>query len=132
MLTPVEKFLASATAWAARQPAVKALALVGSHARGTARPDSDVDLLILGEDAAELVHHVEWTSRFGEVTRSTVEDWGRVKSIRVWYADGLEVEFGVTTPDWALEPDEGTWGVVRDGLRVLLDHDGVLRRLVRE
>jgi len=132
MLTPVEKFLASATAWAARQPAVKALALVGSHARGTARPDSDVDLLILGEGAAELVHHVEWTSRFGEVTRSTVEDWARVKSIRVWYADGLEVEFGVTTPDWALEPDEGTWGVVRDGLRVLLDHDGVLRRLVRE
>jgi predicted nucleotidyltransferase len=33
--------------WATAEPTIKALALVGSHARGTARADSDIDLVLL-------------------------------------------------------------------------------------
>ena len=31
--------------WAKAQPKIRAVALVGSHARGTARPDSDIDVM---------------------------------------------------------------------------------------
>jgi hypothetical protein len=64
----------------------------------------------------------QWTAVFGALIRQQVEDWGRVTSLRTWYADGREVEFGLTTPAWAAQPlDEGTRRVVCDGMRVLYD-----------
>lgn len=117
----IDKLLADVCAWAAERGEIRAVALVGSHARGVPRPDSDVDLVILTERPRDLLEDLGWTVTFGTVDRSLREDWGRVTSVRVWYAAGPEVEFGVTTPDWALVPDEGTLRVVRDGLRVLFD-----------
>jgi Nucleotidyltransferase domain len=43
----VERLLERAVAWARRQPDIRGLALVGSWARGNARADSDVDLVVL-------------------------------------------------------------------------------------
>jgi hypothetical protein len=49
-----------------------------------------------------------------------VEDYGKVTSLRLWYRNGPEVEFGLTTPDWAAPPlDEGTRRVITDGMVVL-------------
>ena len=62
------------------------------------------------------------------VVRVVVEDWGRVTSLRAWYAGGLEVEFGLATIDWATRPDEGTRRVLGDGAHVLLDRDGIFAR----
>jgi predicted nucleotidyltransferase len=126
----IERFVESVLAWAATRPDVRAIALVGSHARGDARPDSDVDLLLLAERPHELARDADWVRRFGDVSRAAVEDWGRVTSLRVWYAAGPEVEFGLATPDWATAPDEGSLRVVADGFRALLDRDGTLARLV--
>jgi hypothetical protein len=57
---------------------------------------------------------------FGEVIRRQVEDYGRLTSLRVWYADGGEVEFGLSTPDWIAEPlDEGTAAVIAGGIKIL-------------
>jgi hypothetical protein len=43
-----------------------------------------------------------------------------VTSLRVWYADGPEVEFGFATPGWMASPlDDGTRKVLEDGFRVL-------------
>ena len=125
-----ERLIDEVLAWAARRPDVRAVALVGSHARGDARPDSDVDLLLLAERPDELVRDAAWVRGFGDVSRVAVEDWGRVTSVRVWYARGPEVEFALATPDWATAPDEGTRRVVSDGFRALLDRDGALARLV--
>jgi hypothetical protein len=45
-----------------------------------------------------------------------------VTSLRVWYADGLEVEFGIADRDWASAPlDAGTRRVLEEGLVVLFD-----------
>lgn len=51
------------------------------------------------------------------------EDWGRVASLRVLYEDnGLEVEFGITTPIWVSKPlDEGTLRVFAYGYEVIVD-----------
>ena len=125
----IDAFLARVSEWAARSPGVRGLLLVGSHARGEARPDSDVDLILLCDSVTALVADPSWTSRFGPVTRIAVEDWGRVTSIRAWYDDGREVEFALATLDWATRPDAGTRRVLEDGYRVLLDREGVLGSL---
>ena len=59
------------------------------------------------------------------------EDWGRLRSVRVHYFAGLEVEFGFVSSDWAsTDPVEaGTKQVVQGGLRPLYDPHGLLRRL---
>ncbi|MBN1315772.1 MAG: nucleotidyltransferase domain-containing protein, partial [Anaerolineales bacterium] len=43
----VEQFLSAVVTWASAKPDIVAVALVGSHARGTSGPGSDVDLVIL-------------------------------------------------------------------------------------
>jgi hypothetical protein len=50
---------------------------------------------------------------------------------RVWYGDGLEVEFSLTDPGWAsLPPDPGTQEVVSDGAQILFDREGTLAMLL--
>jgi hypothetical protein len=127
----LDELLESVTRWAARRDDVTAIALVGSHARGAARPDSDVDLVLIVERPADLLADTSWLRSFGPIGRQSVESWGRVTSVRVWYSDGPEVEFGFTTPEWATHPDEGTRRVVSDGIRILMDREGVLARLLR-
>ena len=128
----LDQLLEDATSWAEAQADVVGLALVGSHARGGARDDSDVDLVLLSNDPTRYFADTQWIARFGVVERQHVEHWGKVTSIRVWYAGGLEVEFGIATPDWAALPiDDGTQRVVAGGFKVLLDRSGALSALVR-
>jgi len=122
----VEDLMRALRAWAEAEPSVEAVALVGSHARGDARPDSDVDLIVLSAEPARLLHDRDWVTRFGPVQSASLEDWGRVTSLRVRYEDGLELEFGIAAPEWATHPDVGTRRVVSDGLRVLWDPRGLL------
>jgi predicted nucleotidyltransferase len=127
MADPVDALLRAATLWAANEDRIAALGLLGSRARGTPRPDSDVDLLVLTGSVAAFFDDVRWVERFGRATRSASEDWGRVRSLRVWYPSGLEVEFSFAPLDWAARPlDSGTARVLRDGCRVLFDRSGVL------
>lgn len=121
----MKAFLREVREWAESDESVAAVGLVGSHARGDARPDSDVDLLVLSSSPTQLLENRGWTSRFGVVKAAEVEDWGRVTSLRVWYESGLEVECGFATLDWATSPDDGTRRVVSDGLRVLWDPNGL-------
>ncbi|HYP23308.1 MAG TPA: nucleotidyltransferase domain-containing protein [Actinomycetota bacterium] len=118
---------------AARPDAVGA-ALVGSHARGQARADSDVDLMIVTTSPGGYLSDTSWTRAFGETESVEVEEWGAVTSVRVRYVMGAEVEFGITTPEWTKTSpiDPGTKRVVQAGFRILLDRDGSLRALHEE
>jgi hypothetical protein len=111
---------------------VQAVALAGSHATGRARPDSDVDLIVLCDDPGSLLSDRAWLGEFGAVAGVAVEDWGAVTSLRVLYASGLEVEWGLGRPSWAatVPLDAGTARVARDGLRPLHDPNGLLAALV--
>lgn len=127
----VDRFLFSVTDWAAARLDITGLVLVGSYARNEARPDSDIDLVLLTANPQALLEDVSWVSQFGEVESRETEYWGRVTSIRVHYRNGLEVEFGISTPDWASVPvDEGTRRVVTDGMMVLLDRERKLADLL--
>lgn len=113
--------------WAAAQTDIIAVGLVGSHARNTAREDSDVDLVIITEEPGKFLAKSEWTVIFGAVAKQQVEDYGMLISLRVWYQTGLEVEYGLTTRAWAQVPlDKGTQAVVNDGMRVLFEREPLL------
>src|SRR5512138_1534227 len=128
-MKPAEEFIHQFTVWVQSQPDVRAAALVGSYARRQARPDSDVDLVLICSRAADYLADLSWTLQFGEVREHQVEDYGKVISIRAWYEDGLEVEYGITDEDWAASPlDEGTRRVISDGMVVLYEQDSLLSR----
>jgi len=122
----IARLILDVQAWAAGRPDVLGVALVGSHARGAARPDSDVDLVIACQRPRLLLDDTRWIGMFGAPMRTMGEDWGRVTSLRVWYANGLEVEFGITDRDWGSAPLEaGTRAVIEDGCIVLYDRGHV-------
>lgn len=116
----IEPFLARLLQWAQQRPDIAAVALVGSHARDQARPDSDIDLVVLVETPKDLLEDTGWVRAMGLPLRQEVEDWGNVISLRVWYAGGPEVEYGLTGLDWGSDPaDEGAQRVMADGMKVL-------------
>jgi len=122
--------------WAKAQENVRGLALVGSHARNAARPDSDIDLVVLAQnprnfrDAAWLTT-IEWSRAGVHPVKWSHEEYGVVWSLRAWFEPECEVEFGFASLSWAdASPvDEGTRRVISDGCRVLYDPDGLLKRL---
>jgi predicted nucleotidyltransferase len=111
---------------------VRALLVVGSVARGDARPDSDVDVVLLATEPERYLGRIDWVRTFGATRHTEIEDYGRLVSIRAVYRSGLEVEFGIAAPDWAEAPfDPGTEEVARGGIVVLLDRDGHATALAR-
>jgi predicted nucleotidyltransferase len=118
----IKDFLDAVTDWAAAQPDIKAVALIGSYARGAATDKSDIDLLILVAEPHQYLADTSWTTQFGLVAKQQLEDYGRVTSLRVWYVDGYEVEYGLTTPAWIQPPwDKGTQLVLESGLKILFE-----------
>jgi hypothetical protein len=67
--------------------------------------------------------------RFGTVEKQQIEDYGNLTSLRVWYREGLEIEYGLTDERWAAIPlDEGTRRVMAGGIRVLFERGDMLSR----
>ena len=125
-----EKYIEKVRQWACAEDRISALALVGSHARQQARPDSDIDFVIISDDVAQLAKDVSWINRFGTVKSQTKEKWGIVTAVRVFYADGQEIEFGLASKSWAGNPaDAGTERVVKDGMVILKDTEKLLEKL---
>jgi len=132
MTNPAEnlaRFLQQVAEWASDQKDIHAVALVGSHARGEARGDSDIDLVLLADNPQKYLGDGGWLGQFGPVLRRQTEYYGLMTSVRVWFAAGGEVEFGWTSRAWAEEPlDEGTRRVIQDGMRVIFERGTILSR----
>lgn len=126
------------TVWFQERPGVAAIALVGSHARSAARPDSDIDLVILVDDPQVYRHDQDWLNALvaselnDAIVRSQDEDYGPLWSRRVFLASRHEIEFGFATRSWAAtEPlDSGTQQVVRDGCQALYDPHAIIKHLI--
>ncbi len=135
-ITPL---LALFVRWAATDERIVAVALVGSYARGQARPDSDVDLVALTSDPDSFRLETDWVGAIAwdkadlQVTGWEDKDYGLIWSRHIGLSNGLTVEVGFGPPEWAaIAPaDEGTRRVVEDGYSILLDPSGLLNRLVR-
>ena len=128
----VENLLAAVGSWAGGRPDLRAVALVGSWVRGTARMDSDVDIVLLTDNPPSYVESDAWLPAFGADAVVRTHRWGVLTERRLTRPSGLEVEVGVAPPTWALtEPlDDGTAQVAGDGLIAVYDPDRLLARLI--
>jgi uncharacterized protein len=116
---------------------IRGVALVGSHARGTARPDSDIDLIVLAERPSDFradaswLGMIDWSQAATQVETWQDKDYGAVWSRHVLLATQLELEISFAPPSWAsvMPLDAGTRQVVAEGCRVLHDPDGLLAEL---
>jgi hypothetical protein len=133
----VGQVLEAATAWASAGTSISAMALVGSHARSQAQPESDVDLMFLATDP-DAFRSPLWILRFpwpegGAPSSWRDADYGVAWSRHFTLTGGLEAEFGFAPLSWAaISPiDPGTRRVIGDGYRILYDPAGLLERLVR-
>lgn len=124
--------IALATKWAQTRPDIRAVALVGSYARGTPRGHSDVDLVVLTDNVESYVENDDWASTFGPAKIVRRQQWGAVIERRLARPSGLKIEINFGQPSWAAtDPvDPGTERVVRDGIRPLYDPDRIVARLV--
>jgi predicted nucleotidyltransferase len=125
-----EQYIGEVTAWAKSRNDINSLVLVGSYARKQARPDSDIDFVVVCQDKDILLKNTSWIHVFGEVTRFSLEEWGKVTSVRVFYLGGLEIEFGIVSLNWCDVPvDAGTYRVVSDGMLILKDTNNQLENV---
>jgi predicted nucleotidyltransferase len=130
--------ISAVAAWALTHEDIRAMALVGSCARGNPHLGSDVDLLLLSDRADEYRRRQKW------LTQIDFEDVGyRVLStenasyVVVWsrhvaLVPAATVELTFASCSWArMDPvDVGTRSVVRDAFRVIFDKDRILAALV--
>ncbi len=125
-----DELISQVARWSERDDRVLAMAICGSHARGEARPDSDIDFCILATDPGALLTDRDWIAEFGADAQAAgaVEDYNLVQSLRVFYGT-TEAEFGVTDAAWAELPiDPETAAVINNGLRIFYDPEGRLER----
>lgn len=127
----VEKILHAVAEWAARQPHICAVALVGSWARGDADMGSDLDIIILSDDPGPLIQSDGWWSFLGDTEVIRTQAWGIVLERRLRLACAVEVELDIAPRTWArIPPDAGTRKVLSNGARPLFDPEGLLQRAI--
>jgi uncharacterized protein len=122
-----DEIIAAVALWARSRADILGLALVGSRACGTARLDSDIDLVVLAaepqvfrDDEAWLAE-IPWSGAHVAVWHDA--DYAVAWSRHAVLNTGDEIEFTFCEPSWAAtDPiDAGTLGVVSGGCHVVLD-----------
>lgn len=135
-----ERLLELIAKWATARRDISGVALVGSHARGSARADSDIDLVLLTaipetfRAEESWVGDIDWSAEGTHPATWRDEDYGNVWSRRIWLSSGAELEISFAPLSWAdINPlDAGTRRVISGGCRILHDPDRFLERLCRE
>lgn len=127
----ISNFLNEVGNWVKQNDNIDSVILIGSYATGEEREDSDVDIQIITSKPDLFINDESFADRFGKVIKTKKENWGRVTSIRFWYDNGLEVEFGISTPIWVSKPlDEGTIRVLTDGYKIIVDKKNYFKNII--
>jgi len=117
---------------------ILAIGLCGSWARGSAKPDSDIDIIAITEDKMYFKNS-EWLDdlEFDKISERIVSFkdcvYGQVWSRHVFLDGGSEIELSFADKTWAnIENlDEGTAKVVSDGFKILYDPYLLLDKLAK-
>ena len=118
----LEDFINTLKELSENDPYIESVIIVGSYARGTNKKSSDLDIVIITSNKKEMITNQNFIQGFGDVSQKRTEYYGACTSVRVWYKNGLEVEFGVVEPSWIEKPlDNGTNKVLSDGYKIVLD-----------
>lgn len=117
-----EKFFNDLKEYAESTSHIESVLIVGSYARGTNKENSDLDIVIITSNKSDMIIKHDFTQEFGEVYKQQTEYYGACTSVRAWYSDGKEVEFGIVERSWITTPlDIGTSQVLSGGYKIILD-----------
>ena len=126
----IEKFIKDIEEWAKKDLHIESVIVVGSYARGLNKETSDIDICIITSNKKTMIENQDFTKVFGSIEKKQTEYYGECTSIRVWYKDGREIEFGIVEPSWMETPlDAGTYRVLSDGYKVIIDKKHYFRDL---
>jgi hypothetical protein len=124
--------------WAIERDDIRAMAMLGSWVRGTARLTSDLDLLLLSDLASDYQRCRRWLTEIDfenagfrlRLSKSAI--YGVVWSQHVHLLPAAEVELTFATCSWAsTDPiDNGTRVVLQDAFQIIFDRDELLTKLV--
>ena len=124
--------------WAVSHEDIRAMALIGSWARGDPHQGSDIDLLLLSDRAAEYRLCWEWLGEISfegagyRILSSEDTSYGIVWSRHIVLMPRAKVELTFAPCSWArTDPvDLGTRSIVKDAFKIVFDKDGALERVV--
>jgi hypothetical protein len=124
--------------WALHREDTRALALVGSWARGDPHRGSDIDLLLISDRADEYRHRQEWIAKIDfesagyRIASSKDVRYGVVWSRHIVLLPNAKAELTFAPRCWARTDrvDAGTRRVVKDAFHIIFDKDGMLAKLV--
>jgi aminoglycoside 6-adenylyltransferase len=126
--TGIRGFLDDVISWASDQEDIRAVVLLGSHARAESPADehSDVDVVLFADDPDRYLGDDGWLRQFGEPLLTFVEATpvGGFDERRVLFLDGLEVDFVVPPSAAARATPADAGEVFARGFEVLYD-DGI-------
>jgi len=126
----VDGFLFEFKRWAATEAGIHAVALMGPYAHKMATEVSDVDLIVVVSSPNIYLKYRQWTGLFGNVVREQTEFYEKCTSLRVWYDEGIEVEYGFVDESWAALPvDDETRKIISDGMKVMFERKPLLSLL---
>ena len=134
----VHSVVRAVAGWAFHHEDTRAMALIGSWARGDAHQASDIDLLLLSDREHEYRRCHEWTTEIDfESAGYRVASWedasyGVVWSCHIALSPPGKVELTFAPRSWARTDtvDAGTRRVVKDAFRIIFDKDELLAKLV--
>ncbi len=129
-----ERLIEKLVAWAQGQPAIRAAIVLGSRARVDHPADewSDLDVALIVTDPQPYTSNSNWVENFGTPWITFLEPTalGGEQERRVLYEGGLDVDFAVIPVQKFVQllqsPQVAV--VLRRGVRVLLDKDGIADR----
>jgi hypothetical protein len=124
--------------WVRQTRGARALAMVGSWARGNPRPDSDLDLLVLANEPDRYFRDPPWPDQMSfnkighRIESHSVEDYGAVRSYHIMLTPPAELELSFGSLGWAstAPADAGTVRIVSDACKIIVDKDALLQRLL--
>jgi hypothetical protein len=123
--------------WVDARSDLRGLALCGSWARGDARVDSDLDLVVLSAEPDRLADQgflpeIDFPGAGFQSVSATKAHYGAVWSWHIDLHPSADVELTVAALAWASTApmDEGTRAIAKDALRILVDKDELLKRLL--
>jgi aminoglycoside 6-adenylyltransferase len=124
--------------WAETVPDLRAAVIIGSRARRERPADewSDLDLLIVTTDPGYYISTTAWLDAIGAYWLTFVEATsdGAGQERRVLFDGGLDVDFAPVPAEELerLASDPFAADLIRHGVRVLLDKDGVLTEALKQ
>jgi hypothetical protein len=124
--------------WGLEREDTRAMALVGSWARGNPHRASDIDLLLISDRADEYRLGREWLAEIDfesagyRIASSADASYGAVWSRHIALLPTGKVELTFAPRFWARTDivDAGTRSVVSDAFRIIFDKDAILAGLV--